>query len=83
MRSYLISLSLLACLSGCAGTRSSAVSYGALPPPRAHQREMRLRRALVRALDRQEAEDGLRLRCYDDACVETLDRFGYTVLVCD
>lgn len=72
MRRYIMLLSLAACV-GCAGTQSGAAftirpparDLGPPPPNLAAVHEENLQRALDRAVEKQEAEDGLLLQCHE------------------
>jgi hypothetical protein len=84
---YMMLLALTACM-GCVGEqtrqaftlRPPARDYGPLPPNHAAEHEANLQRALERATEQQEADDGLQLKCHRQA---PLPGEACTFLVCD
>lgn len=81
MRRYTMLLPALMACVGCAGTQSGAAfsirppatDYGPLPPNRAAEHEANLQRALDSAIEQQEAEDGLHLKCHERRFEDVVD----------
>lgn len=96
MRHSVMILVLMACV-GCAGTQSGAAftirpaahapDPRALTPNKAAEHEANLQRAIQRATEQQESEDGLQLKCpgrvFEDvtSCV-TVPHFEF-IVVCE